>query len=280
MSAACLLLTTITSLFISGGNAQSGNLTEEQRHAFNAARTLSIGYVVYPGAELLDIFGPLEILFHTSREYKMTLSMIGKTTGPVAARYPPHKMPGSDMILEYSQWISASYIATHTPQDAPALDILIVPGGVGNMALDSAGDTWIEDFVKLRYDQVDYLASICTGSENLARSGVLDGRKATTNKNAWERVVKNGPKVHWVPSARWVQDGNIWTSSGVAAGIDMTYALLKHIYGTEKLDTIMNGIEYAPHTDPHWDPFSVVHNVPGAVNQTNLDGCVGPVGID
>ena len=44
-------------------------------------------------------------------------------------------------------------------------------------------------------------------------------------------------------------------------GIDMTYALLKHIYGAEKINPMMNTIEYAPHTDAHWDPFSVVHNV-------------------
>lgn len=44
-------------------------------------------------------------------------------------------------------------------------------------------------------------------------------------------------------------------------GLDMTYAFMKHVYGTDELDPIMNGIEYAPHTNPDWDPFSVVHNV-------------------
>lgn len=43
--------------------------------------------------------------------------------------------------------------------------------------------------------------------------------------------------------------------------MDMAYAFLKYVYGTEYLDVVMNGIEYAPHTDPHWDPFAVVHNV-------------------
>ncbi|KAK4105445.1 class I glutamine amidotransferase-like protein [Parathielavia hyrcaniae] len=172
--------------------------------------------------------------------------------------------------------------ATHTFLDAPALDVLLVPGGFGTVALQQANDTDIPTFLRNRFGSLEYLLSVCTGSALVAASGLLDGRRATTNKRAWASVTGQAPNVKWVPSARWTEDGKIWTSSGVAsAGIDMMYAFLKHLYGEDDavLATTMNGIEYAPHTDPSWDPFSIVHDVPGRTNGS-LESCVRPVGFD
>ncbi|KAK3322897.1 class I glutamine amidotransferase-like protein [Apodospora peruviana] len=186
---------------------------------------------------------------------------------------------GND-IMDLGHMLQPTIMATHTFLNAPALDVLLVPGGIGNRVLADNKDTSVEDFVRLRYGQLDYLLSVCTGSMSLAKAGVLDGRRATTNKGAWAEVIPNGNNVTWVPTARWVVDGNIWTSSGVSAGMDMAYAFLSHLYGkgNEKLAKTMNGIEYAPHTDPHWDPFSVVHKVPGADKNADLSDCVKPVG--
>ncbi|KAK4033772.1 class I glutamine amidotransferase-like protein [Parachaetomium inaequale] len=185
-----------------------------------------------------------------STAYKLALSIIAKETGAVSAGYG------------YRLYAAAKLVATHTFGDAPALDVLFVPGGFGNVALDQANDTSIQTFLRNRFDAVDYLLSVCTGSVFLASSGLLNGHRATTNKMSWDWVTSHGENVTWVPSARWTQDGKIWTSSGVAAGIDMTYAFLKHLYGEDDpvLIRTMNGIEYAPHTDPNWDPFSIVHN--------------------
>jgi putative intracellular protease/amidase len=108
--------------------------------------------------------------------------------------------------------------STHTWRNAPPLDVLLVPGGMGNMALLEDGNTWMEDFVKARYPKLKYLLSVCTGSVTLALSGVLKNKQATTNKASWAWVVQHGKNIKWVPSARWTQDGKIWTSSGVAAG--------------------------------------------------------------
>jgi putative intracellular protease/amidase len=114
--------------------------------------------------------------------------------------------------------LSPSILATHTFQNAPALDILLIPRGMGNRALEDKNDTSIEDFVASRYDELEFLLSVCTGSVSLAKAGVLEGRKATSNKFSWNWVVTHGKNVTWVPTARWVQDGKIWTSSGVSAG--------------------------------------------------------------
>lgn len=192
----------------------------------------------------------------------MTLAMIWKQTGPVWARSPPRKTPSNPNAAIYP--IQAPHIvATHTFAAAPALDILLVPGGMGNRVLHDNNDTTIEDFVAARYQsgELQYLLSVCTGAATLAKSGVLNGRRATTNKAAWSWPIQFGEGIEWVPTARWTEDGNIWTSSGISAGIDMTYAFFRKFLSPAVVDRVINSLEYTPHVDEHWDPYSVVHNV-------------------
>ncbi|RYP57351.1 hypothetical protein DL769_009539 [Monosporascus sp. CRB-8-3] len=241
---------------------------------FNRGRTMSLGFVIFPGFQPLDVYGPLEMFFGMSFGRKISLSFIAKERGPVSSGYPPHKMAPEEPPMDMSHMLQPSekrstdseafpVVATHTFADAPALDVLLVPGGLGDRALEDAGDTSVEDFVAHRFPQVDYLLSTCTGAVFLAKAGVLNGRRATTNKWSWNWAVKHGENITWVPTARWVQDGKVWTSSGVSAGLDMTYAFLKHFYGEDDdvLKLMMNTMEYAPHTSPDWDPFSVVHKL-------------------
>lgn len=152
----------------------------------------------------------------------MTLSMIWKETGPVWARSPPRRNPpppnpNTPAVIYPVQ--APHILATHTFSNTPKLDILLVPGGMGLRPLDDEGDTAIEDFIASRFDELQYMLSVCTGAASLAKSGVLKGRRATTNKAAWDWATQfGGGEVKWVPTARWVEDGKVWTSSGVSAG--------------------------------------------------------------
>jgi len=67
--------------------------------------------------------------------------------------------------------------------------------------------------------------------------------------------------VNWVPKARWVVDGNIWSSSGVAAGMDMTYAFISTVFSSDIAKQLADTMEYEPHTNPEWDPFSDIWKV-------------------
>lgn len=148
----------------------------------------------------------------------MTLSIIAKEIGQVTAVPPAHIFVGSDTPKDVSFLIGPTITATHTFQNAPALDILFVPGGEGGVFLTVANDTSAQDFIVSRFDQLDHLLSVCTGAQILAKAGVLNGKRATTNKGAWNWSTSFGKNITWVPTARWTEDGNVWTSSGVAAG--------------------------------------------------------------
>jgi transcriptional regulator GlxA family with amidase domain len=75
-------------------------------------------------------------------------------------------------------------------------------------------------------DAAEFAVSVCTGSAVLAAAGCLDGYRATSNKRAFEWVRTQGRSVEWIPEAHWVEDRDRWTSSGVAAGMDMALALI------------------------------------------------------
>lgn len=140
-----------------------------------------------------------------SNDYNITLSTISKTAGPVSSKNPTAKSFGYPVL------------ATHGVDDAPHINLLFVPGGIG-----LRGETWMFDFIARRFDEVDIVASVCSGASHLAMSGVLNNKRATNNKRNWAGATLNGTNVTWVPTARYVQDGKIWTSSGVAAGKWMT----------------------------------------------------------
>lgn len=136
-----------------------------------------------------------------SIDYNITLSTISKAAGVVSSKNPAAKSFGYPVV------------ATHGVEDAPPIDLLFVPGGIGLQ-----GETWMYKFIAERFDEADVVASVCTGADHLAHSGVLDNRRATTNKRNWAENTLVGKNVTWMPTARYVQDGKVWTSSGVAAG--------------------------------------------------------------
>lgn len=210
---------------------------------------ISIGIILFEGFQALDAFGPLDCINVLSRTHEVSLAIIAASLEPVST-----KPPG------VSQATSQHVLPTHTFTDAPALDMLIVPGGMGTRSTDGRVQEAI-DFIQKSYPQLKYLLTVCTGSGLAARAGVLDGKKATTNKRAWKEITAWRTEVQWVAQARWVVDGNIWTSSGVSAGIDVTLAWIGEVYGDETAQQIADGIEYTRHSDAAIDDFARLHGL-------------------
>jgi transcriptional regulator GlxA family with amidase domain len=151
-----------------------------------------------------------------------------------------------------------SVVPTHTLKDAPDLDVLIIPGGLGTRALDLNNAI---DYIATTYPKLQYLISVCTGAGLAAQADVRDGKKAMTKKASWAGTIALGPKVKWVSHARWTVDGNIWTSSGISAGIDVTLAFIKHVYGDDVATGLADSMEYEWHQNPKRVPFASIFSV-------------------
>ncbi|KAI0405949.1 class I glutamine amidotransferase-like protein [Xylaria palmicola] len=201
------------------------------------------GVVVFPGFQALDVFGPVDVLNNMSRTTDLEFVMLAASLDPVNTR------------VEGRGQIGQSVVPTHTFDDCPNdLEVLLVPGGFGSR--DPAITAPVADFVKRVYPKLRFLLTVCTGSAIVAQSGVLDGRRATSNKKSWGWATAQGPAVCWVRRARWVMDGNIWTSSGVSAGIDLMFAFIADQYGEETSKRLADTAEYVRNLDSTADPFA------------------------
>ena len=112
------------------------------------------------------------------------------------------------------------------------------------------------DWLRAQARGARYITSVCTGSALLAAAGILDGIRATSNKISFDWAASQGPEVHWVREARWVEDGNIFTSSGVSAGIDMALAVVAAVLGGNAADDAALWAEYIRNREADLDPFA------------------------
>jgi transcriptional regulator GlxA family with amidase domain len=197
------------------------------------ARTRNLGAILYRDFELLDLYGPLEMFGNLGPELRIVT--VAEQRGGVASAQGPQT------------------VAEHDFSDAPQLDLLLVPGGIGSFPqLEGTG---LVGFLQERSKRAEVTMSVCSGSAILAKAGLLDGRRATTNKQFFDLCAQQGPKVDWIAEARWVEDGPVATSSGVSAGTDMSLALIARLYGRERADQIAALAEYEWQDDPTRDPF-------------------------
>lgn len=183
------------------------------------------GFILFQAYEPLDIFGPYEALFTLARRQKIDIAWLAETLKPVTTG---PQMPAMNP-MNSSAFISVS--PSHTFATAPSdIEVLLVPGGLGARAPNINGTL---DYIVKSFPKLKYLITVCTGSMVVARTGLLSGKRVTTNKAAWKDVVATDPTAHWIPHARWAVDGKIWSSSGVSAGIDVTLAWISCHYGED-----------------------------------------------
>ena len=167
---------------------------------------------------------------------RLKVVMVAQQAGPIASAQ------GTKLVADFGL------------ENCPPLDLLMVPGGFGtlNQVKNDALLAWLRE----RAAKAEIVMSVCSGSAILAKAGLLDERRATSNKQWFQLAVGNGPAVNWIKEARWVDDGDRVTSSGVSAGIDMALAVIERLYGNEIAEKIANSTEYQWHRDPTQDPFA------------------------
>lgn len=195
----------------------------------------TVNVFLFEGFELLDVAGPVELLHQVRPD--IVVQLVATAPGPVAS--------AQDVEL-----VAPTGLQEATP------DIVLVPGGRGTRVL--VGDAGFLARLRAWAGAAQIVTSVCTGSAVLAAAGLLDGHRATSNKRAFTWAASHGADVTWVPQARWVHDRDRWTSSGVAAGMDMTAALIAHLLDPDAAHRAAATIELELHTDPAWDPFAEV----------------------
>ncbi|KAK7430558.1 hypothetical protein QQZ08_002850 [Neonectria magnoliae] len=196
----------------------------------------NIGVVLFRAFDMIDIFGtldPLQLLALSTQQMK--LHLVAASLDPVTSE------PITMNSFNSSFWPVVQ--PTNTFDEDLDLDVLIVPGGPGARSTSLQAEI---AYIQKMFPKVDILMTICTGAGVAARAGVLDGHMATTNKKAWNTIKAMGPKVNWVTPARFVIDGKIWSSSGVASALDLVFAFIETYWGSERSETIAGIIEHVP----------------------------------
>ena len=193
-----------------------------------------VAAVLFDGFTVLDMYGPVQA-FGSCR--------LTRPDGTVWQFFEVFTVADRKGPIKGAQGPSTH--ADFSFGDVPPFDILLVPGGPGTR--DEVKNEAFLDRLRAASEKAAITATVCTGSALLARTGLMDGRPATTNKIAWDWAVQQGPKVLWKRKARWVDDGNLVTSSGVSAGTDMALALIARLHGRDMAVTTARNMEYLWH---------------------------------
>ena len=188
---------------------------------------MEIAIVLFDGAEELDWAGPWEV-FAAWRE---GWPEDGIDVFTVASTLEPIVCAKGLRVL-----------ADHTWDTAPGADVVVWPGGRGTRPM--LGDEAIRGRVRALADRADVMASVCTGALVYADAGLLTGRRATTHWGSLDRLAELGAEVD--PEARWVDHGDVITSAGVSAGIDMALHLVARLHSRERAVEVRRYIQYDP----------------------------------
>lgn len=194
---------------------------------------MNLTVLLFDDFETLDVFGPVEIFGRLTEQFSVLFCSL--EGGMISNRHR---------------------VSTPTEKLADIQDqieIFLIPGGYGTRK-EVDNEKLIKTIAEVSAT-CKYVFTVCTGTSLLAKTGLLDGRKATSNKKAFSWVVSTGPAVLWNERARWVVDGKYYTSSGVTAGMDMSLGFLEEHYGLELAQRVANDIEYVWIRDKDNDSF-------------------------
>ena len=191
------------------------------------ATTRSVGIFIFDDVEVLDFCGPFEVFSVTGHQIEpgaFKVFTVSQKAEPLLARN------GLRVTSDFSF------------ENAPPCDLLIIPGGQGTRPLmhDDAVLAWINQ----RAASAELVLSVCTGALLLAKCGLLTGLSATTHHGAIDLLREVAPGTTVRDDVRWVDNGRIITSGGIAAGIDMSFHVVDRLLGREIATKTARYIEY------------------------------------
>ena len=217
---------------LTSANHDFANASSSSQHITNMDELMSlkpnpdvtvngVGIYVYDGMYSLDAMGPFQVF----QSAGLNPLLIAKTKGNITM--------SNGLTIAVNKSID----------EVNQLDVLLIPGGADGTARQTI-DPEVINWIK-KIDQTSiYTTSVCTGAWILGAAGLLEGKEATTHwYRAEEMLTKYGADFE---QKRWVRDGKYWTSAGVTAGLDMSLALVNHLFGKEYTQAVMLDLEYDP----------------------------------
>lgn len=196
--------------------------------------TLTVGVLLYDEVEVLDFAGPFEVFSTANRvarrlnpadEPPFAVMTIARAARPVRAR-------GGLLVLPDTAFDSQT----------ARIDVLVVPGGVVTAELARPETiAWIAGTAR----RATLTAAVCTGAFLLAKAGLLENRKATTHWEDQADLARDFPSLTVVPGVRWVDEGEVITSGGISAGIDMSLHAVERLTSRDLAEATARQMEFA-----------------------------------
>lgn len=190
-------------------------------------KKMNIGIYIYDQAEVLDFSGPFEVFSTSSRVNKsgepFCVFLVSETGKTVTARAGFSVNPSFGF------------------HDHPQIDLLIVAGGVHTEEIKKPK---VLNWVATTAKNAKLVASVCTGAFLLAEAGVLSNQNVTTHWEDIPDLQKNYPRLQVHANRRWVDEGDIVTSAGISAGIDMSLHLVSKLHSKELAEKTAKQIEF------------------------------------
>jgi putative intracellular protease/amidase len=216
--------------------------------------TIRIGILVYDGFEPIDVWGFTEAFaisrfigtdYQSPPPYPFEVSLISNEVKPSKNADAPAPIKSANGPRVAPDMFRDEALKHH-------FDVLMIPGGHTENVVtgDPTAVKALVAWVKAMDQRVKLTTSVCTGAAVLALAGLLDGKHAATNHQAFAWVTTFGPRVLWDNVARWVDDGRYVTSAGVSSGTDMAFHLVDRLAGRAVAETAAKEAEYDWHRDP------------------------------
>ena len=194
----------------------------------------NVGILIFDDVEVLDFAGPFEVFSRTM----LTPGVESRRTG-YSAPFEVFTVAQTKDVVDAVGGLQV--IPRFAFDDAPSIDILVIPGGFGTRRLMHDAPTL--EWIKATAGAASLVTSVCTGALLLAMAGLLKNRRATTHWAALDALAEADPTITVERDLRVVEDGII-TSGGVAAGIDMAFSVVEKLHGQAVADETARYIEY------------------------------------
>ncbi len=235
---AAITLTVLGQLFASSPakapNGSEGNQSAVKTDPLKppAQGSIPVAFLISEGAQIIDFAGPWEVFQDVNvpsrQDNPFRLYTVAETKKPIRTS------GGMQVVPEY------------TIANAPAPKVIVIPA-------QSEPSSAVLDWLRKSSKTTDVTMSVCTGAFVLAKTGLLDGKSATTFHGAFERFAMKFPDVQLKRGARFVENGNLATAGGLSSGIDLALRVVERYYGREVAEKTAYTMEYQGQgwTDPN-----------------------------